>query len=170
MSILFRFSVFLILSLIMSLNIAFAALQPAYKIDYALPKGMQTKLLNDEQDVGGYVKTYILQGAGILSVNYGRNIKASLKDSMQQVANVMARTNCQVRDTKILKEEPNMLMFSTTMDKCANGKSLRQIFKVYNMQDGQYSILYATEPQAVSSDAMHKMEQVMESAKVVPNK
>lgn len=172
MSIQSRFIAFLVFSFTLFLNSAFAAPEgaPAYMIDYSLPSTMQTRVLNNEQDVGGYVKTYIVQGAGILSINYGKNIKASLKDSMQQVINVMAKTNCKVRDTKILKEEPTMLMFSTTMDQCANGKSLRQIFKVFNMPDGQYSILYATEPKVVSADAVKKMEEVIQSAKIVPNK
>jgi len=56
------------------------------------------------------------------------------------------------------------------MDHCNNGKSLRQTFKVFNMPDGQYSILYAADPSIVSQETILKMNITIESAKIVPDK
>lgn len=143
-----------------------------HQIVFKAPHDMPWKLSKERHEKLGYIKMYIPKTAQndkvqALTINYGRGIKTPLKNSMQEVLNVIAVSDCQHKDSKIIKKQHNMLIFSVSMDHCLNGKSLLQIFKVFNANDGQYSILYTADQNLVPPRTLRKMQAVIENAKLV---
>ena len=142
-----------------------------YQISYQAPAW---KLANKQQDPDGYTFQYQPANAQkhfeSITVNYGKGIQSSLKDSMQQVVSEMNTTGCQTRESSILKEDTKTLVFKTVLDQCTNGKSLTQIFKVFNTPDGQYSIVYSVDSVMHANKSPDKMESIIESAKLTPTK
>jgi hypothetical protein len=141
-----------------------------YKIVYQAPTPTW-KLANQQQDAEGYTMQYqpksVKTSFQSITLNYGKGIQVSLKDSMQQVVSEMNTTDCQRKESNILKQDDKTLVFSTLLDQCANGKTLTQVFKVFNMPDGQYSIVYSADAKS-SSSSIQQMESMIESAKLVP--
>lgn len=141
-----------------------------YKIVYQAPTP-SWKLANQQQDAEGYTMQYQPKAANSpfqsITLNYGKGIQVSLKDSMQQVVSEMNTTDCQRKESNILKQDDKTLVFSTLLDQCSNGKTLTQVFKVFSMPDGQYSIVYSADAKP-SSTSIQQMESMIESAKLVP--
>src|SRR5204863_3283587 len=96
----------------------------------------QWKLANQQQDPLGYSYQYQPTSSNAfqtITVNYGKNIQMSLKDSLQQVVSEMNTTDCQRKESNIIKQDKNMMVFKTVLAECPNGKSLEQVFKVFSM-------------------------------------
>jgi hypothetical protein len=145
-----------------------------HKVNFQLPATQKWDLVSVEQDVNGYAKSYRSESAKGLSadqsfyINYGHNIKTPLLESMHEVVGSMASTGCKHTSSKIIKLEKNTLIFSASADECMSGRSIWQVFKVFNMNDGQYSIVYSANPNAIPANLREKMKAVVTSAKVVP--
>lgn len=166
---------FLVMTSVGILSQSACAESPAgakYKIDIKFPSSMHWQLKDNQQDATGYMQTYLPRDSHSktsqsVNFNYGKDIKTSLKDSMREVLNVMSGTDCKVKTSKILKQVDNYLVFDTFLDKCSNGKSLQQVFKVFNMPDGQYSVIYVADPHKVTSTTFKTMQVVVVNAKMV---
>jgi len=144
------------------------------KVNFTLPASQKWVLVNVEQDANGYAKSYRSGRAKGLSadqsfyINYGRNIKTPLAQSMHEVVDSLASTGCKKTGSKIVKSNENMLVFIAKADRCPTGRPVFQVFKVFNMVDGQYSIVYSANPKAVSNKTRQQMENVVTTATVSP--
>lgn len=143
----------------------------SYKIVYKT-NNTQWKLANQQQDPEGYSYQYqpnpTSEGFRTITINYGKNVQLSLKDSMQQVVGEMNTTDCQRKESNVLKQDQHTLVFKTVLAECPNGKSLEQVFKVFSMPDGQYSIVYSTDSISPSNPDSQKMQAMIESAELQP--
>lgn len=140
-----------------------------YKVSFKLPQPQQWQLESNTKDAEGYTQIYASTNDETLTINYGKGITTSLKNSMQQVLDGIALSNCQRHGSKVITQKKNELVFTTFLDQCQNGKTLKQIYKVFNMPDGQYSISYTTAANTTSSKQIQKMEAIVKTAKIVPN-
>ena len=144
-----------------------------YKVNFQLPKNQKWDLVSIEQDANGYAKSYRSVNAVNMAadqsfyINYGHNIKTSLLESMQEVVGGMASTGCQHTQSKIVKLEKNTLIFISSAEQCLSGRSVWQVFKVFNMPDGQYSIVYSANPTVVPSTTTQQMKTVVTTAKII---
>lgn len=142
-----------------------------YKIVYQTP-ATSWKLANHQQDADGYTFQYQPPTANTnfqsITINYGKGIQIPLKDSMHQVVSEMNTTDCQRKESDVIKQDQRTLVFRTSLAECSNGKSLVQIFKVFNMPDGQYSIVYSADSQSNSIPDMLKMQSLIEAATLSP--
>lgn len=144
------------------------------KVNFTLPASQKWALVSVEQDANGYAKSYRSRRAKGLSadqsfyINYGHNIKTPMAQSMHEVVDSLASTGCKKTNSKIEKSSENMLVFTATADQCPNGRPVLQVFKVFNMTDGQYSIVYSANPNAVSSKIRQQMKNVVTTATVSP--
>jgi len=144
------------------------------KVNFQLPTAQKWDLVSVEQDANGYAKSYRSEAAKGLSadqsfyINYGRNIKTPLLQSMHEVVGSLASTGCKHTTSKIVKLEKNQLIFTAAADHCMSGRSVWQVFKVFNMSDGQYSIVYSANPNTVSNKTRQQMKNVVINATIVP--
>ncbi len=140
------------------------------KVNFKLPANQKWALINDEQAANGYAKSYrAIYAKGICAdqsfyINYGHSIKTPLKQSMQEVVKSLASSGCTNTRSKIEKSGPNMLIFTASADHCTAGRPVSQVFKVFNMADGQYSIVYSANPNAVPNKIRQQMKSVVEKA------
>jgi hypothetical protein len=142
---------------------------PQHTIDINFPSEMDWTLVENDQDEAGYIKTYqpkeqIDKKIQSLIISYGRGLRPSLSESLRQVKNAMADVACRQKDVRVVKENSHDLTFAALLDDCANGRSMVQIFKVFNAKEGQYSIIYTVVPDQVDSSTIHTMQSVIESA------
>ena len=144
------------------------------KVNFQLPKSQKWDLVSVEQDANGYAKSYRSRTARGLSadqsfyINYGHHIKTPLLESMNAVVGSLANTGCKSTHSKIIKLENNTLIFSASAEQCMSGRPVDQVFKVFNMQDGQYSIVYSANPKAVPVKTREAMRTVVTKANIVP--
>lgn len=144
------------------------------KVNFQLPASQKWDLVSVEQDANGYAKSYRSAAARGLSadqsfyINYGHNIKTPLLQSMHEVVGSLASTGCKHSSSKIVKLEKNQLIFTATADHCMSGRSVWQVFKVFNMMDGQYSIVYSANPNTVPNKTREQMKAVVMNATIVP--
>ncbi|HSW93354.1 MAG TPA: hypothetical protein VLJ15_03250 [Gammaproteobacteria bacterium] len=144
------------------------------KVVFKLPTSQRWVLVNVEQDANGYARSYRSMFAKGLSadqslyINYGRNIKTPLTQSMHEVVNSLASTGCEKTASKIEKTGQNRLVFTATADQCPNGRPVSQVFKVFNTADGQYSIVYSANPKVVPVRYRQQMRQVVMNATLAP--
>lgn len=146
----------------------------ANKVNFRLPASEHWALVSVEQDANGYAKSYRSTTARGLSadqsfyINYGHNIKTPLLASMHEVTSSLANTGCKRIGSKIEKLNQNSLTFTATADQCTNGRPISQVFKVFNMQDGQYSIVYSANPRVVRIKDRQQMKNVVTQATISP--
>ncbi len=144
------------------------------KVNFQLPASQKWNLINVEQDSNGYAKSYRSASAKGLAadqsfyINYGRTINTPLLDSMHEVVSSLATTGCKQTSSKIQKLNKNSLVFIATATHCKSGRSVWQTFKVFNMPDGQYSIVYSANPNVVSNKARQQMNTVVANATISP--
>lgn len=144
----------------------------SYQFSFDSPIEWKTNSRNI--DTTGYTEEFIPQASGNfneqnLTLNFGKNISTSLKDSMQQVIDNLAGLDCQTKESKVVKKEKNSLVFTTYLDKCSNNVTLLKVFKVINMPDGQYSIMYAANPKLVNPKILTSMKNAVLKAKLALN-
>ncbi|MEO8401938.1 MAG: hypothetical protein ABI597_09135 [Gammaproteobacteria bacterium] len=143
------------------------------KVHFQLPPSQKWDLISVEQDANGYAKSYrSVSAKGLESdqsfyINFGRNIRTPLLESMHEVVGSMASTGCRRTTSKMLDLEKNSLVFIATANQCMAGRPVWQIFKVFNMQDGQYSIVYSANPGAVPIKTMQQMKTVVIKSNIV---
>jgi hypothetical protein len=145
----------------------------AYTFDFNPPRASDWQLVQNAFDKNGYARTYMLPQTGdatpeSVTISYGRNIHTSVKASMQEVVDNFKKINCKQKQSHVIQQKTDALVFSTTLDQCTNGKAVTQIFKVFNMPDGQYSIIYSADPRKTSKSAIADMQKAVESGKLVP--
>ncbi len=144
-----------------------------YRITFKMPKTQRWELVSVEQDSVGYAKSYRAQHVTGLAaeqsfyLNYGHNIKTPLLASMNEVESSIAATECQKKETRIIKQHDNSLTFMVSADKCSNGHALWQVFKVFNMPDGQYSIVYTANSKVVPKSVIQEMKTVVTQAQII---
>lgn len=143
-----------------------------YKLDVNLPASW--KVASNEKYSGGYVKVFVPQSAGgrlneqNVVLNYARQVNTSLSASMQEVLKVVSTADCSTRDVKLINQSKNSINFVASLDRCKNGKSLTQVFKIFNTPNGQYAILYTANPNIVSQDAISNMKNLVKMTDIVP--
>lgn len=144
------------------------------KVNFQLPASQKWDLVSVEQDANGYAKSYRSAAAKGLAadqsfyINYGHNIKTPLLESMHEVVGSLASTGCKHTGSRIVKLDKNTLIFTASADRCMSGRSVWQVFKVFNMTDGQYSIVYSANPQVVASKTRQQMKNVVMHATISP--
>lgn len=144
------------------------------KVNFRLPTSQKWDLVSVEQDANGYAKSYRSMAAKGLSadqsfyINYGRNIHTPLLESMNEVVGSLANTGCKRTGSKMEKLNKNTLIFTASADHCLSGRSIWQVFKVFNMEDGQYSIVYSANPNAVAVKTKQQMKAVVTNATISP--
>lgn len=144
------------------------------KVNFTLPTSQKWDLVSVEQDTNGYAKSYRSAKAKGLTaeqsfyINYGRNIKTPLLASMHEVVSSLASTGCKRTSSNIEKLGQTTLIFTATADQCTSGRPVWQVFKVFNMTDGQYSIVYSANPKAVSNNERQEMKNVVSLATITP--
>ncbi|HSW69798.1 MAG TPA: hypothetical protein VLI69_06595 [Gammaproteobacteria bacterium] len=144
------------------------------KVNFQLPPSQKWDLVSVEQDANGYAKSYRSVGAKGLSadqsfyINYGKNIRTPLLESMHEVVGSLASTGCKHTDAKRVKLDKNILIFTASANQCMSGRSISQTFKVFNMNDGQYSIVYSANPNAVPNKTRQQMKSVVMNATISP--
>jgi len=144
----------------------------SYHINVVLPEYMNWTLYKDNKDASGYTKIYLPRKANNISeqnitVTYDSSNQNSLRDDMQQVLDALDKTDCQVTNHKVLEKLKNHITFVVNLDQCADNKSITQIFKIYNTDDGQYSITYSADTLAVDYDLINKMQNVILSSRLI---
>lgn len=143
-----------------------------YRVNFRLPKTQKWDLVSVEQDANGYAKSYrSASSRGVAAdqsfyINYGRGIKTSLQASMHEVVSALGNTGCKRTDSKIITLNKNVLVFTASADQCMNGRTIWQVFKVFNMPDGQYSIVYSANPKAVPTKTREQMKTVVARATI----
>lgn len=143
-----------------------------YRVSFNMPKSQKWDLVSVEQDAGGYAKSYRSTTAKGLAatqsfyINYGHNIKTPLLASMNEVESSIAATECSSKQTQVLRHDADSLIFTVSASRCSNGQALWQVFKVFNMPDGQYSIVYTANPNVVSATDRQQMKAVVTHAKI----
>lgn len=144
------------------------------KVNFKLPSSQKWDLVSVEQDANGYAKSYRSATARGLSadqsfyINYGHNIKTPLLESMHEVVGSLASTGCKHTSSKMERLGKNTLIFTTAADHCMSGRATWQVFKVFNMPDGQYSIVYSANPNAVPVKTRQQMKNVVMNATTSP--
>lgn len=141
-----------------------------HRIEFAQPSPtLWSKMTTG--DAGGYLVTYTRKDSTRqrIEINYGRGLHSSQEDTMQQVKNAEAMADCQRNDFSVISSDKYALVFKTIQDKCSTGKSLTQVYKVFNLSDGQYSIIYAANPTRVSPGTIYGMTEMVKDATIVKN-
>lgn len=147
--------------------------QQAYTFDFNPPRASDWQMVQNVFDKNGYARTYMLPQVNnttpeSVTISYGRNIHTSVKASMQEVVGNFHKINCKQKQSHVIDEKTNTLVFSTTIDQCHNGKAVTQIFKVFNMPDGQYSIIYSADPRKTPKSTIAEMQKAVVRGKLVP--
>lgn len=142
-----------------------------FQIVFDIPSNWQSSYTKYDPD--GYFNLYrplnedqsvpMIQG---ILINYGKDIKTPLKESMQQLIDSQKNIGCQKQDYKTLSENNNSLIFTINLSECQNGIDLMQIYKVFNMEDGQYSISYSADPNKIDPKTIEAMKTVIINAKI----
>jgi len=144
------------------------------KVNFKLPASQKWDLVSVEQDANGYAKSYRSATAKGLSsdqsfyINYGHNIKTPLLESMHEVVGSLASTGCKHTSSKMEKLGKDILIFTASADHCMTGRPIWQVFKVFNMPDGQYSIVYSANPNVVPGKTRQQMKSVVTNATISP--
>lgn len=142
------------------------------KVNFKLPSSQKWDLVSVEQDANGYAKSYRSRSAKGPSadqsfyINYGYGIKTPLLDAMHEVTGSLTHTGCKQTNSKVEKSGKNTLVFTISADHCTNGRSVWQVFKVFNMMDGQYSIVYSANPHVVPTKTRQQMKNVVAHATI----
>lgn len=147
------------------------AFEGRYHWSINFPRDAQWKILNDQQDNAGYTKVYAPSGMSSvypqnLSMGFNLGDKTPLRNAMQVVLNQHRQAPCREKSDHLIKATDNMILYTTHLGNCANGKSLFQVIKSYNMPDGNYSIMYAADPEVVSKSDIQKMQTAITTAKL----
>ncbi len=143
-----------------------------YKVNFKLPPSQKWDLVSVEQDANGYAKSYRSDAAKGLAadqsfyINYGHGIKTPVLTSMHEVVGSLSSTGCKRTHSQILKLDKNILIFNASADQCMSGRSVWQVFKVFNMEDGQYSIVYSANPRVVAVNKREQMKTVVMNSKI----
>jgi hypothetical protein len=142
-----------------------------YHIDIVLPQDMHWTLFKNVQDTAGYNKIYLPRKADNMSdqnisVSYGVNISTPIDDTMQEVVSVLDKTDCEIADSKVIKKEHNSIVFEVLLDRCANNKSAVQIFKVFDVDEGQYSVFYSADLEKVDESTLQKMKMAIQNSRL----
>lgn len=145
----------------------------AYTFDFNPPRSSDWQMVQNVFDKNGYARTYMLPQVDnatpeSVTISYGRNIHTSVKASMQEVVGNFKKIHCKQKQSHVIQEKTDILVFSTTINQCNNGKALTQIFKVFNKPDGQYSIIYSADPRKTSKDTIAEMQKAVVAGKLVP--
>ncbi len=144
------------------------------KVNFKLPVSQEWDLVSVEQDANGYAKSYRSRMARGFSadqsfyINYGHNIRTPLLESMHEVVGSLASTGCKHTHSQRIKMDQNTLIFIASAEHCLSGRSVWQIFKVFNMPDGQYSIVYSANPNRVPNQTRQQMKNVVMNATISP--
>ena len=144
-----------------------------YRVSFNMPKSQKWDLVSVEQDSEGYAKSYrSLTAKGLAAnqsfyINYGRGIKTPLLASMNEVESSIAATECSQKQTHVVNHAVDSLIFTVSANQCSNGQALWQVFKVFNMPDGQYSIVYTANPKVVSTGNIQQMKTVVTRARII---
>jgi hypothetical protein len=142
------------------------------KVNFKLPSSQKWDLVSVEQDSNGYAKSYRSAFAKGPSsdqsfyINYGHGIKTPLLESMHEVVGSLASTGCKHTGSKMEKLGKDTLIFTASADHCMTGRSVWQVFKVFNMTDGQYSIVYSANPNVVPNKVRQQMKSVVANATI----
>gem|GEM_PF-5886896 len=159
---------FLILGVFLTASTA-QAFEGRYQWNIHFPSNGWT-LKGDQQDGAGYTKIYTPSDTPRaypqnLSVLFNRGDHTPLKDAMQVVINQHQQVkSCGENSIHPLRSTSNMILYTTNLGQCSNGKSLFQVIKALNMPDGQYSIIYAVDPNVVSKSDIQTMKMAVMSA------
>ncbi len=124
------------------------------------------KMVGEKIDPDGYFKLYQprqpMSGQEKILINYGKNITTSLNDSMQQAFNVQKQLPCATFNYKVLSQNTNDVSLMTRLSGCSQGpNSVITIRKIFNTNDGQYSIIYSAVPTAIPVSRIESMKHVI---------
>lgn len=149
-------------------SLAVFAAEVERNVEISFPAEMEWILVENEQDAFGYIKTFqpkeqIDNKIQSVIINYSKE-KISLEESMAQVQVVMSKADCKQKDAHVIQQSKDILVFATLLDQCTNGKSLVQVFKVFNAKEGQFSVIYNATPELVDASVVQRMQHVVESA------
>lgn len=171
----FLFVVFLLTGCVTQMNSVWSSIESTskHRIQFTFPEEGQWVVAGQEHDAGGYSRSWkpvTAQGAApeqSLYINFGRGIKTSLSDSMQQVKSAMQAEGCADVRLHVWARATDFLTFTAAAGHCSNGRSVWQIFRVANRADGQYSVVYSANPDTVPVAARQQMAQAVEMSKVI---
>lgn len=163
-----------IFSLVLFMGHCFAlSLNSSYQISFNPPLAMQWQVVNTAQDDGGYMLDYMPNASAnkvdqSISINFERNVQTSLSKSMQEIVNLTADEDCDQNTSQVLVQQQNYIIFTITLADCENNVSIQQIYKIFNMPDGQYSISYTADPDVISQQTINTMQTVIKNATLTP--
>lgn len=145
--------------------------EQGYKMHVSFPPSW--KVVSNENNSSGYTVVFMPTSAtGKLNeqnlvINYAQGVKSPLNASMQQITHVLRTAACARRDVKVIHRDKNSVQFVASLDKCKNGKSLSQMFKIINSPNGQYSVFYTANPTKISPDMIKRMQDAVKEAGIV---
>lgn len=124
------------------------------------------KMVKQENDPQGYYKIYepVHKTAAQeeILINYGKGITTSLVNSAQQIINVDRQLPCSGFNHKIIAQAANTLTLKVKLDHCQPGpNSLLVYTKIFNADDGQYSIKYSVIATNLNQSRNRHMKQVV---------
>jgi len=168
----FKKSIVFMIGIVVCTQIVLAdtKLDSPYKITFSAPQNMDWQLAKQKNDNRGYFLNYLpaknARNQSIL-INYGRGIRTSLTNAMNQAVNAQKNADCRNKTHKVLTREKNSLTFKTHLSTCRGGFELTQIFKVFNKPDGQYSIIYSAKNTDVNAKTIAALEKTIRNAKLI---
>ncbi len=144
------------------------AQQSLYQVRFQLPLMQRWKSQGIEQDRRGYVQSWLPTVKGpaaeqSLYVNFGRDIKIAPMATMQDVKMAM-RHDCRKASSHVIKKERAMIVFEISASECIGGHPVWQLFHVFNKEDGQYAIVYSSNPQTVPVSVRQQMAKTVMNA------
>lgn len=153
------------------------------RVRFYFPASVRWEPAQKEQDAEGYAWAWrpvvVPAGKGkkpnaeaeqSVYVNFGRGIKTPLYDAMQEVGRSMRDSGCHNVQLDVLSHAHNVLLFTASSKNCLGGHPVWQIFRVVNRPDGQYSIVYSVNPEAVPASVRGKMSKMVSESRVVSAK
>jgi hypothetical protein len=165
--------IFISVGLIAFIGHAFAS-NPAtghYNYNIQLPQSMHWRLAGNQQDATGYTKTYLPSSSTSgypqnLQMGFTLGDKTPLQNAMQIVLNQHKVIPCRQNSSQMITSKKDVIIYTTSMTGCPNGKDLWQVIKSFNMPDGNYSMIYAADPKVVPEDTLQKMKTAIVSAQL----
>lgn len=144
-------------------------LKSDYDIAFNLPKNWN--LTSVRVHPNGFAKFYEPKSqkekAQSVVVHYFKDEKATPEQFVARAKEVTAKLNCKVDEAHVKTMQKNSVTFTVINKQCASIHDLIQVYKVFEMPDGLYTISYKAKIKTTSATDVAQMSRIVENAKIV---
>lgn len=144
-------------------------LKSDYDIAFNLPSDWQISSVKVHPN--GWAKFFAPKAqtdhAQSVIVHFFKDEKATPTQFVERAKQITARLNCKVDRYNIKEVQKDSVTFTVTNTQCETIHDLIQVFKIFEMPDGLYTISYKAKIKATSAQDISQMSAIVENAKII---